>query len=76
VNDDGEVVARLGVRIRQLRQQRGWTQDRLAAEAAVHRNYLGGVERGERNPTITSVARIAKALEVPIATLFEETDGD
>lgn len=76
VDEDDVVVRKLGKRIKQLRRSMGWSQDRLAAEAHVHRNYLGGVERGERNPTVTSIARIAKALEVPIAALFDDTDDD
>jgi len=71
-DEDSIVILRLGRRIKQLRQGRGWTQDRLAAEAHIHRNYLGGVERGERNPTVTSTARIARALDVPIAALFQD----
>lgn len=75
-DEDSIVILRLGRRIKQLRQGRGWTQDRLAAEAHIHRNYLGGVERGERNLTIISAARIARALEVRLSALFDQTDDD
>lgn len=69
---DAATLERLGKRIRHLRRSRKWTQHRLAAEAKLHRNYLGGIERGERNPTVTNLARIAKALGVPLASLFED----
>jgi len=72
IDEDVAVLARLGKRIRYLRRSRKWTQHRLAAEAKLHRNYLGGIERGERNPTVTNLARIAKALDVPLASLFED----
>ncbi len=71
---DDAVKLRLGNRVRELRQRKDWTQERLAAEAGLHRNYLGGIERGERNPTVTNVAKIAQALGMPIAALFEARD--
>jgi len=74
VDEDDAVQRMLGERIRDLRRGKGWTQDRLAAETGLHRNYIGGVERGERNPTVTAVARLARALEVPLASLFPHSD--
>jgi transcriptional regulator with XRE-family HTH domain len=66
------VRARFGRRIRQLRTERGWTQAMLAAKAGKHWTYIGGIERGTRNPTITVAEAIALALEVPLAELFDE----
>lgn len=62
---------RLAKRIRQLRLKRGWSQEQLAAEANIHKNYLGGIERAERNPSLRHIARIADALGVTILDLFE-----
>ena len=64
------ITERFGRRLRELRLARGWTQEVLAARAGRHWTYIGGIERGERNPTITVVASLAEALEVPIAELF------
>lgn len=61
---------KLGARIRQLRVARGWTQEQLAEHAGVHYKYLGDVERGVRNPALFNIARIARALGVPVAVLF------
>lgn len=62
----------LGYRIRLLRTERGWSQERLAERAQVHVNYLGEVERGQRNPAIWNVSRIARALGMSLAELFED----
>lgn len=61
----------LGKRIRQLRQARGWSQEFLADEAGMHRTYMWGIEQGVRNPSIRHLTRIADALKVSLATLFE-----
>jgi len=59
-----------GLRIRELRLERGLSQESLAHEAALHRTYMGSVERGERNVSIDNIYAIADALAVPVADLF------
>ena len=54
--------AALGDALRQTRDERGLSQDELGLDTGVHRNYIGGVERGERQPTVSTVARLAHAL--------------
>jgi transcriptional regulator with XRE-family HTH domain len=61
----------LGKRLRDLRLQSGISQEALAAEAGVHRTYLGGIERGERNPSLANLHKLAQALGVDLATLFK-----
>ena len=61
----------LGYRIRYLRQQKGMSIEALSLEAEINRNYLGDLERGMRNPTIIILNKIAKALEIDLAVLFE-----
>ena len=61
----------LGYRIRYLRQQKGMSIEALALEAEINRNYLGDLERGMRNPTIEIINKVAKALEIDLAVLFE-----
>jgi len=51
-----------GERIRELRTEKGWSQDELAHRADLHRTYVGGVERAERNVTLQTVEKLAKAL--------------
>jgi transcriptional regulator with XRE-family HTH domain len=59
--------------VRELRQAKHLSQEKLAEEAGIHRTYLGGIELGLRNPALRNVARIARALGVPIADLFPKS---
>jgi transcriptional regulator with XRE-family HTH domain len=68
MSDQG--LIRFGKRIRTLRERAGLSQEQLADKAGIHRTYLGGVERGERNLGLKNVFRIAEALGVPTAELF------
>lgn len=52
--------------IRELRAQRGFSQEQLAHRAGLHRTYIGAVERGERNITLVNAQRIAEALDVTL----------
>ena len=63
--------AAFGERVRSLRLQRGWSQEDLAERAGLHRNYVGGMERGERNVALINIHRVAGALEVDVAKLFQ-----
>ena len=62
----------LALRIRKLRHDKGWSQERLAEEAQMHRTYLGGIEVARRNPSLRNLIRIAQALGVTMSGLFEE----
>lgn len=64
-----EECVQLGERLRLLRKERGFSQESFAAHAELHRTYLGGLERGERNPTLTVLVRISHALRVPLSKL-------
>ena len=60
----------LGKRIRELRKDRGWSQEKMAEISGMHWTYIGQVERGERNLTLESIECIAKAFRIKIAQLF------
>ncbi len=64
---------KLGARLRQLRQEQGWSQETFAAEARLDRTYVGGIERGERNPSLKNLARLADTLGIAVKELFEST---
>jgi transcriptional regulator with XRE-family HTH domain len=67
-----EGLIRFGKRVRNLRERAGLSQEALAERAGIHRTYVGGVERGERNLGLKNVFRVAEALGVPVAQLFAE----
>ena len=60
----------LGSAVRDVRKRQGLSQTELARLAKLHKNYLGGVERGERNPSLSNLLQIAKALGVKPSELF------
>lgn len=65
----------LGMAIKTERSSLGISQEELAYRAGIHRTYLSDMERGVRNPSIDSIAKVAHALEVPVARLFEHTSA-
>jgi transcriptional regulator with XRE-family HTH domain len=67
----GRLHRAFGRRVRELRHKRGYTQERLAEKSGLHVTYLGGIERGTRNPSLASIGRLAKAFRVPLAELFQ-----
>jgi transcriptional regulator with XRE-family HTH domain len=65
-----DILRRLGSRIRQLRGQAGISQETLGLRSGLHRTYIGAIERGERNPSVLSLQKIADALKVSVGDLF------
>jgi len=61
----------VGINLRKYRDELGLSQEALAFECGLHRTYVSGVERGIRNPTVTVLAKIAKALKVQPSQLLE-----
>jgi transcriptional regulator with XRE-family HTH domain len=71
-----EILKTLGKRIRALRQHTGLSQEKMAVKAGLDRTYYAGIERGERNPSVKQLAKIAAALDVPIGMLFDVSESD
>ncbi|HKI36364.1 MAG TPA: helix-turn-helix transcriptional regulator [Gemmataceae bacterium] len=68
-------LKRFGERVRALRVRTGLSQEALAAQAGIHRTYMGGVERGERNISLRNIVRLAAALGVHPRDLFDEPEA-
>jgi transcriptional regulator with XRE-family HTH domain len=66
--------AHLGVAIRARRTELHLSQEGLGARCELHRTYIAGVERGERNASLKSIARIAKALDIPVSDLLRRAE--
>ncbi len=73
---EGELQQTLGRRLRSYRIERELSQEAFADVLGVHRTYMGGIERGERNLTLKSVERIADRLGVDPLDLLKHTAGD
>lgn len=67
-----DVRRRVGLNVKNVRRERGLSQEGLAFECGLHRTYVSGVERGIRNPTVVVLEKIAEALEVPAGRLLDE----
>jgi transcriptional regulator with XRE-family HTH domain len=68
-----EAVQRhLGGRIRALRLESGWSQEQFAEICGLHRTYMGHVERGEKNISLSTMVRISDALNIPLSELLTE----
>lgn len=65
----------VGRNIRRIRVDQKISQERLAFDSGVDRSYLGGIERGEENPTVDVLDRIAEILAVELQELFEASDN-
>ena len=67
---ENNILKQFGARIRQLRKQKGFSQEQLAELTGFHRNYIGMVERGERNPALVNIHVFAKVFGLSISELF------
>jgi transcriptional regulator with XRE-family HTH domain len=69
-------LKRFGEQVRALREETGLSQEGLAAKVGIHRTYLGGVERGERNICLRNIIRLAEALGVHPRELFGSSERE
>ncbi len=61
-----------GLRLAQIRKQKGFSQEKLALESGIARSYLSGVERGKRNIALINIHKLAAVLDVPASVLLEK----
>lgn len=65
---------RFGKRIRRLRKELGLSQEAFAAACGLDRTYVGGIERGERNVSLTNILKLASGLNITASELFRSVD--
>jgi transcriptional regulator with XRE-family HTH domain len=70
------LARRFGELVRRLRQERGYSQEEFSFRVGLHQTYISSVERGERNVTIQTADRIAKALGTKLSELFGELERE
>lgn len=68
-----DIRKQMGVNLRRLRREKGWSQEDMAFESGLHRTYVSGIERGVRNPTLLILEKIAKTLDVAPAALVAQS---
>ncbi|UUO07880.1 helix-turn-helix transcriptional regulator [Blastopirellula sp. J2-11] len=66
-----DILIRFGERVRELRAERGYSQEAFAHICELDRTYVGGIERGERNLALRNIERIAESLGVSISELMK-----
>ncbi len=65
------ILKKFGKRVRELRTERSLTQQQLADISGLHKNYIGMVERGERNPSLLNIDVLAKSFKISINELLK-----
>lgn len=68
------IHAAFGDALRELRTERGISQEGLALKAGINRGYYGGIERGERNVALANIAKLAAALDLPASSVHARAE--
>lgn len=64
----------IGWNLRRLRVSKGLSQERLGLEASIDRSYVGQIERGRKNVTVSALEALARVLRIKVSELFAEVD--
>ncbi len=65
------ILDKFGLRLKALRIEKNLTQEQFAVVCGLHKNYIGMLERGERNPSLINIEIIAKGLDISISELLK-----
>ncbi|MEI8389152.1 MAG: helix-turn-helix transcriptional regulator [bacterium] len=69
MNDNA--LSNFGKKVKQLREEKGWSQEKLALDIEVDKSYIGRIERAERYPNLKTIIKLADALNVQVKDLFD-----
>ena len=75
MNPKKEILIQFGGRVREIRKEKGLSQEELSFKANLHRTYIGMIERAEKNITLVNIEKIANALEVDVSNLLKDIHG-
>lgn len=65
------ILIQFGLRLKQLRQEKGLTQEQFAKNCGLHKNYIGMIERGERNPSLKNIEIVANTFNISISEMMK-----
>ena len=66
------LVICFGLKTKQLRDKKNWSQEKLSFATGFHRTYIGMIERAEKNITLINIEKLSKALDTPLSKLLED----
>lgn len=66
-----KILLQFGAKVKEARLSKDLTQEQFAQKCGLHKNYIGMVERGERNPSLVNIEVIANGLEIPVSELLK-----
>jgi transcriptional regulator with XRE-family HTH domain len=69
-NERSDIKWLFGRAVRKRRRELDLSQEELAERAGLHRNYISDIERGDRNPSLENIQKLAKALDIKVSALF------
>ncbi|NJO75083.1 MAG: helix-turn-helix transcriptional regulator [Leptolyngbyaceae cyanobacterium RM1_406_9] len=69
-NERSDIKWLFGRAVRKRRRELDLSQEELAERAGLHRNYISDIERGDRNPSLENIQKLAKALDTKVSALF------
>src|SRR5436853_6266268 len=72
--EEAELPKHFGEVVRELRKAQGMSQEGFAAKVGIDRAYMGGLERGVRNPSLTTMARVAKGLKMTVSDVLRRVE--
>lgn len=72
--DKSPLLGAFGAAVRQYRKERGYSQEAFGDLCGIDRSYMGGIERGERNPALVNIMKIVQALDMKPSEFFKALD--
>jgi transcriptional regulator with XRE-family HTH domain len=70
-----DILIKFGEKVREIRKEKGLSQEQLSFKADLHRTYIGMIERAEKNITLVNIEKIANALEICVNDLMNFKNG-